>query len=269
MSNFFPANFTLDGHNFISSKQYIQASKAKYFGDLDVFNQIMGCKHSADCKEFSRKIKGVDNVKWDNVAADLCRPGIRAKFVQNPILLEILVKRTGTKWIVEYSKDRLWGTGTPLAQVDCLDSDWWITPGIMGKILEDIHMEFYSQFNPDHHPLIGIQCNSPVPGSSIPSQLKQNFSSSGPSSPRTSTKSAQSKPIVQTNNTLSHPISGTVIEDDPSGLRQSMFQLPSAPPEVRTQSHVDARSMSSKHLKVTSMVVDHPEPVENYVIEKT
>ena len=130
-------------------------------------------------------------------------------------------------------------------------------------------MEFYSQFNSDHHPLIGIQCNSPVPSGSTPSQLNQNFLSSGPSSPQTSTKSAQSNPVAQTNNILSHCISGTVIEDDPSGLLQSMFQLPSAPPEVRTQSHVDARSMSSEHLKVTSMVVDHPEPVDNYVIEKT
>ena len=218
LSNFFPANFTLDGHSFISSEQYIQASKAKYFGDLDVYNQIMGCKHSADCKDFSRKIKGVDNVKWDSVAADLCHPGIREKFVQNPILLEILVKRTGTKWIAECSKDRLWGTGTPLAQVDCLDSDRWITPGIMGKILEDIRMEFYSQFNFDHHPLIGVQCNSPVPGSSTPSQLSQNSSSSGPSAQPTSTQAAQSNPVAQTSNNLSHPISGTAIEDDPSGL---------------------------------------------------
>ena len=170
---------------------------------------------------------------------------------------------------MECSKDRLWGTGTPLAQVDCLDSDRWITPGIMGKILEDIRMEFYSQFNSDHHPLIGKQCNSPVPSGSTPSQLSQNFSSSGPSSPRTSTKSAQSNPVAQTSNILSHPISGTVIEDDPSGLRQSMFQHPSAPPEVQTQSHVDARSMSSEHLEVTSMVEDHPEPVDNYVSEKT
>ena len=228
LSNFFPANFTLDGHSFISSEQYIQASKAKYFGDLEVYNQIMGCKHSADCKDFSRKIKGVDNVKWDNVAADLCCPGIREKFVQNPILLEILVKRTGTKRIVECSKDRLWGTGTPLAQVDCLDSDRWITPGIMGKILEDIRMEFYHQFNLNHHPLIGVQCNSPAPSGSTPSQLSQNHSSSIPSALPTSTQAAQFNLVVQTTNNPSNPTFGTAGEDDPSGLRQSMFlRLPS------------------------------------------
>ena len=42
LSNFFPAKFTLDGHTFISSEQYIQASKADFFGDRDVYNQING-----------------------------------------------------------------------------------------------------------------------------------------------------------------------------------------------------------------------------------
>ena len=157
LSNFFPAPFVMDGHHYISSEQYIQASKAKWFGDMDVYNQIMGCKNSSDCKDFSRKIRGVDNVKWDTAAADLCRPGIREKFVQNPILLEILVKRTGSKRIIECAKDRLWGTGIPLSQDDCLDSDRWITPGIMGKILEDIRMEFSNHFGPNQKPLIGVQ----------------------------------------------------------------------------------------------------------------
>ena len=158
LSNFFPAPFNLNGVKYISSEQYIQASKANYFSDTDAYNQIMGCKTSVDCKELSRKIKGVDQSKWDSNAADVCRMGIREKFVQNPILLEILVTRTGNKRIVECSKDRLWGTGTPLAQNDSLDPDRWITPGIMGKLLEDIRLEFASQFN--QVPLTGVP-NSP------------------------------------------------------------------------------------------------------------
>ena len=104
----------------------------------------------------------------------------------------------------------------------------------MGKILEDIRMEFYSQFNSDHHPLIGVQCNLPVPGSSssTSSQLSPNFSRSGPTAEPTSTQAAQSNPVAQTSNNLSHPISRTAIEDDPSGLRQSMFLRLPAPSEV-------------------------------------
>ena len=148
LSNFFPASFQTKGQHYISSEQFIQASKAQYFGDIDVYNQIMGCKNSSDCKEFSRKISGVDHSKWETVAADICHIGIRDKFIQNPILMEILVRRTGTKCIVECANDRLWGTGIPLAHPDSLDSDRWITPGIMGKILEEIRLEFCSHYPP-------------------------------------------------------------------------------------------------------------------------
>ena len=148
LSNFFPASFQTKGQHYISSEQFIQASKAQYFGDIDIYNQIMGCKNSSDCKEFSRKISGVDHSKWETVAADICRIGIRDKFIQNPILMEILVWKTGTKCIVECANDRLWGMGIPLAHPDSLDSDRWITPGIMGKILEEIRLEFCSHYPP-------------------------------------------------------------------------------------------------------------------------
>ena len=158
LSNFFPASFQTKGQHYISSEQFIQASKAQYFGDTGVYNQIMGCKNSSDCKEFSRKISGVDHSKWETAAADICRIGIRDKFIQNPILMEILVWRTGTKRVVECANDRLWGTGIPLAHPDSLNSDRWITPGIMGKILEDIRLEFCSHYPP----LLNLMSNLPV-----------------------------------------------------------------------------------------------------------
>ena len=49
LSNFFPASFQTKGQHYISSEQFIQASKAQYFGDIGVYNQIMGCKNSSDC----------------------------------------------------------------------------------------------------------------------------------------------------------------------------------------------------------------------------
>ena len=206
LSNFFPAKFTLDGLNYISSEQFIQATKAEFFGDTDVYNQIMGCKHSVDCKDMSKKIKGVDNSKWDMVAADLCRPGILQKFVQNPILLGILVKRTGSMRIVECSKDRLWGTGVPLTHNDCLNRDNWIFPGIMGKILEDIRMEFGNQF-PEQHSLNGVQSslqNPPVP---IPCQALPSHSNIGLSIPSSSSPMVELDPTSLTTNGISAPSS--------------------------------------------------------------
>ena len=144
LSNFHPAKFIHEGQTYISSEQFIQATKAAYFSDLDTHMKIMGCKTSFDCKQICRSIKNVDSKRWDAVAMSLCEPGIREKFVQNPHLMDILIRRTENKMIVECTKDCLWGTGTALSEESCLNRDRWITQGILGRILKRIHNEFKS-----------------------------------------------------------------------------------------------------------------------------
>ena len=107
LSNFYPATFTHDGVQYISSEQFIQANKAKYFGDHEAYNQIMGCSTSLECKCVSRQIRNVDADKWDMVAGDLCQPGIQSKFLQNPPIMDTLLRKTGQKTIVECTLDRL------------------------------------------------------------------------------------------------------------------------------------------------------------------
>ena len=141
LSNFYPAPFTHEGVRYISSEQFIQASKAKYFNDVDTYNQIMGCSTSLECKRASRQIRNVDINMWELVASSICLPGIRAKFFQNPPAMDTLISKTGSKTIVECAADRLWGTGIPLNDPTCLDPQKWITQGIMGQILEDIRSE--------------------------------------------------------------------------------------------------------------------------------
>ena len=112
LSNFHPARFTFNGESYISSEQFIQATKASFFGDTDTHTKIMGCKTSFDCKQLSWSIQNVDTKKWDAVAMNMCEPGIREKFIQNPHLMDALVRRTENKTIIECTNDRLWGTGT-------------------------------------------------------------------------------------------------------------------------------------------------------------
>ena len=142
LSNFHLAPFCVDGVDYISSEQYIQACKAKYFGDNDTLNKILGSTMSIACKDLSRNIRNYSESKWEQVAGNLCHPGIRAKFEQNPLALNTLLTKTGEKRIVECASDRLWGTGLPLSDPDCLDCTKWISQGILGQILEDIRNEF-------------------------------------------------------------------------------------------------------------------------------
>ena len=156
LSNFYPASFTYDGVQYISSEQFIQASKAKYFEDIDTYNQIMGCSTSLECKRASRLIRNVDVDRWELVAGNICQPGIRAKFLQNPPVMDTLLQKTGSKTIVECASDRLWGTGIPLNDPTCLDPQKWINQGIMGQILEGIRNEALQiQQQQQQYPLLG------------------------------------------------------------------------------------------------------------------
>ena len=138
LSNFFPASFTHEGVQYISSEQYIQVSKAQYFDDSDTHSKIMGCTTSYECKTFSKQIRNMDEAKWEEAAAAVCYPRIKAKFCQNPYAMDCLIRKTGSKRIVECAADRLWATGIPLNDPTCLDETKWIGPGILGQMLESI-----------------------------------------------------------------------------------------------------------------------------------
>ena len=141
LSNFYPASFTHDGLQYISSEQFIQARKAQYFGDIDTHSKIMGCSTSLECKTFSKQIRNIDEAIWEEVAGDVCYPGIKAKFYQNPHVMDCLMLKTGSKRIVECATDRLWATGVPPNDPTCLDETKWMSPGILGQMLESIRTE--------------------------------------------------------------------------------------------------------------------------------
>ena len=60
LSNFHHAKFMIDGLEYISAEQFIQAKKAKYFKDMNAYDLIMGSTTSLDCKQNARLIKGFD-----------------------------------------------------------------------------------------------------------------------------------------------------------------------------------------------------------------
>ena len=98
--------------------------KAEFFRDDVVKESILHCEDALDSKMISKDILNFNKREWSKVAEDLCLPGIRAKFFQNPGLMAALLN-TGTKNIVESSYDDLWGTGIPLSDPSALDEDKW------------------------------------------------------------------------------------------------------------------------------------------------
>ena len=174
LSNFFPAPFQLDGIKYFSSEQFIQSTKAKYFGDLDTYNQLLCVSTSHECKELSRQIRNVNEEKWAECAGELCFPGIRAKFDQNPYSMDTLITKTSTKRIVECTSDKLWGNGSPLQDPDCLNPSQ--SQGIMGQILESIRSEsLATSFHSTHLQQHVLSSTYPGPPAVVPQHDGSEF----------------------------------------------------------------------------------------------
>ena len=162
LSNFYEVPFMYEGTRYISSEQFIQANKAKYFGDLNMQELILGCTTSLECKILSKQIHNYEDSKWDEVAGTVCYPGLQAKFQQNPHAMDTLIRKMGNKRIVECASDQLWATGIPLTDPNCLDDTKWIGQGILGQMLESIRndslncqrgsmsIQYHHPANPSH-----------------------------------------------------------------------------------------------------------------------
>ena len=55
-SNFHPSTFIIDGLEYHCSEQFIQATKAEYFGDNIAKERILRCEDAMDSKEISMDI---------------------------------------------------------------------------------------------------------------------------------------------------------------------------------------------------------------------
>ena len=136
-SNFYPAVFTHNGKRYHSGEQLIQHQKALHCNDIRAVDCILAIKNAVACKQLSYTIQNYDQHSWMMVAKDRCRDGLRAKFVQNPHLLRVLLS-TGNKLIVESSKDNIWGTGIPLYRWDCLHRKYWSGNSLLSELLMEI-----------------------------------------------------------------------------------------------------------------------------------
>ena len=137
LSNFHPAPFQINGQYYHSSEQFIQQQKCIMFGDKETERQVMLCETPLECKAVARDVKNYDHECWKQESKASCTPGILAKFEQNPSLSHLLAC-TGTKTLVECSKDKHWGTGIPLYEENCLDRTKWTSQGLLGEILESV-----------------------------------------------------------------------------------------------------------------------------------
>ena len=136
-SNFHKAPFTINAQKFLTAEHWIQFQKALLFNDLTTADRILQCDTPYEVKKLGYQVQGMDNRKWLEDGYNLCYEGVKAKFVQNLDLMNML-QTTKPKLLAEATTDRTWGMGIHLRDPNALDCSKWQSHGWLSRMLMDI-----------------------------------------------------------------------------------------------------------------------------------
>ena len=110
-SQFYPAEFEVDGVRYCWAEQWMMAAKARLFGDHEALAAILRAGEPLACKELGRTVRNYDDARWAAARVDLVVAGNIAKFGQNAPLREHLLG-SGDAILVEAApRDQIWGVG--------------------------------------------------------------------------------------------------------------------------------------------------------------
>ena len=137
-SQWYDCYFEVNGVQYHTTEQYMMASKARLFGDEEVFQEIMAAWNPHDYKKLGKKIRGFEQTLWNAHKYDIVVEGNKAKFSQNPDIREFLLS-TGDAIIAEVSPfDKIWGIGLDREQAMKGSVGQWEGENLLGCALMDV-----------------------------------------------------------------------------------------------------------------------------------
>jgi ribA/ribD-fused uncharacterized protein len=141
LSQWWPAEFTVDGIRYRAAEHFMMAAKARLFGDHDSAERITASVDPASVKRLGRGVSGFDENVWRAARYDIVRRGNLAKFSQNPALARYLVD-TGDAVIAEASPvDSVWGTGVAADHPSARIPAEWPGLNLLGFVLMEVRDE--------------------------------------------------------------------------------------------------------------------------------
>jgi hypothetical protein len=134
-SQWWPAQFTVDGVSYPSAEHFMMTAKARLFGDAEMAARIPAAGHPQEAKALGRQVRGFDQQLWAQRCFDFVVAGNVAKFGQNPDLRDYL-RTTGDRVLVEASpRDRIWGIGLGAANDLATSPEHWRGQNLLGFAL--------------------------------------------------------------------------------------------------------------------------------------
>ena len=135
LSQWFHAEFTVDGHRYPTAEHFMMAGKARLFADDEAFAQTLTAVSPSAVKAVGRAVRNFDEARWNAARFDIVVQGNVAKFGQNPAMRDFLLS-TGDRVLVEASpRDRIWGIGMGAANPDAEQPRKWRGQNLLGFAL--------------------------------------------------------------------------------------------------------------------------------------
>ncbi|AKA69712.1 NADAR family protein [Clostridium scatologenes] len=138
LSQWWKANFVIDGYTYCCMEQYMMAEKARLFKDNETLDEIMKSSHPKQMKTLGRKVKNFDEELWIKSRYSIIVKGNDAKFTQNENLKEFLIQ-TKDRVLVEASPyDRIWGIGMSKDDYNIENPLYWKGLNLLGFALMEV-----------------------------------------------------------------------------------------------------------------------------------
>jgi ribA/ribD-fused uncharacterized protein len=135
LSQWWPAEFTVDGVTYPSAEHFMMTAKALLFGDREMAGLIPRAPHPSQAKALGRQVAGFDEERWTHQRFGLVVAGNVAKFGQNQELRDYLLT-TGDRVLVEASpRDRVWGIGMSASNDLATSPGHWRGENLLGFAL--------------------------------------------------------------------------------------------------------------------------------------
>lgn len=137
-SQWFEAEFDIDGRRYMTAEHFMMAEKARLFGDQAVLEKILKATNPGAAKALGRHVTPfVEDVWVQHRFHIVCRANT-AKFSQNAALRAFII-RTGDKILVEASPtDRIWGIGMTATDPKANNPNHWRGTNLLGFALMQV-----------------------------------------------------------------------------------------------------------------------------------
>ncbi|GAA1011254.1 hypothetical protein Aple_058820 [Acrocarpospora pleiomorpha] len=137
LSQWWPAEFTEDGHLFRTAEHYMMSHKAWLFGDEATAAEVLAAGTPGEAKALGRKVRGFDDEVWTAHRYPIVVRASIAKFGQNSDLKAFLLG-TRERVLVEASPlDRIWGIGLAAQDPAAASPTTWKGLNLLGFALMD------------------------------------------------------------------------------------------------------------------------------------